>query len=124
MNDNNKLNFEEQQLRTLMSNNELKEDQKIKMMSEAYTKVSRYTMQTMANNIHSIETPNATVTDNEYILDYLKNCDKSIYEKIKDHIVSQRKVSEIKPLQIVCDNIECKHKFEQPFTLDMTTFFE
>ena len=124
MNKNNKLNFEEQQLQTMMSNNDIDEKQKIKMMSDAFTKVSAYTMQTMADNIHSIETPTVTVTENEYILDYLKNCEKQIFDNIKKYIVLQRKVSEIKPLQIVCDNEECKHKFEQPFTLDMTTFFE
>ena len=124
INDNNKLNFEEQNLRKVMKDTEMTEDKKLEVMSTAFKKVSAYTMETIVNNIHSIKTPSVLVTEHEYILDFFKNSDKDMFNKIKDHIIAQRKVSEIKPLKIICDNDECKYEFEQPFTLDMTTFFE
>ena len=58
------------------------------------------------------------------ILDFLQHCDREIYKTIKDKAVLLRTESELQPLKIICDNDECKYEYEQPFTLDMSTFFE
>ena len=57
----------------------------------------------------------------EYILDFLKNCDKQTFEELRKKTIELRQTSEIKPLKIKC--IHCQHEYEQPFTLNTSDFF-
>jgi hypothetical protein len=68
-----------------------------------------------------IKTPGALVDDKDHIADFLKNCDRQLFNQIRDHVVSLRQDSELKPLQIKC--VSCSHDYQQPFTLDQASFF-
>ena len=61
------------------------------------------------------------ITENEFILDYLNNCDSRTFNQIRDYVIKQREVSEIRPLDLTCGH--CSHTYKQAFTLDMTSFF-
>ena len=122
VNDNSKINFEEQRLVLIVQDAEIPESEKIAKLAEAFTKVSVYTIETIAKNISHIDTPSAVVDDPAHILDYLRNCDRHIYEAIKEKILTQRSTTEIKPLHIKCSNEKCGHEYEQPYTLDMSNF--
>jgi hypothetical protein len=83
--------------------------------------VTLVTMQVLSSAIAHIKIPNAIVTEKDYILDYLKNCDKNLFAKIRDHNGELRKETELKPLELTCT--ECEHKYSQKFTVDPTDFF-
>jgi len=123
LNDNGKINFEEQQLAKSLTDTEnpLSEKEKILMLSESFKKVSMFTIETIANNIGYIKADDVIVDQHEYIVDFLKNCRREEYQDIKDYVIKQRDDAEIKPIQIECT--ECKHVFEQQFTMDMSSFF-
>ena len=79
------------------------------------------TLFALSQSIKLISTPTAQVTEQEHILDFLHNCDRTIFETIRDQIISLKTDSEIKPLKLVCG--ECSKEYEQSFTLDMSNFF-
>lgn len=83
--------------------------------------ITELTMQLLATAIEYISTPSARVDETEYILDFLKNCDKESYNKIKDYHAKLKEDTSIKPLQLTCTS--CSHKYEQPFTLNTADFF-
>ena len=90
---------------------------------QALQMVTEVTMRTIAKTIDSIVAPNGMeVKESEYILDFLKNCDKNTFEAIKEHNTKLRETSEMKPLKIKC--IHCQHDYEQPFTINISDFFE
>ena len=124
VNENNKNNFKDQQIQRTLSDDTLSEDDKMKAITTAYNSIMNHTLSTIVNSIGLIKTPEADVSESEYIADFLKHCDNSIVTAIKDRIVSERDLTEIKPMKIICDNEKCKHEYEQPFTLDMSDFFE
>jgi len=124
VNEGNKKSFEEQQLSKAIIDSDLDENEKISKMTEAFNSISKYTIESLADSILVIRTPDSDVTDRAYIIDYLKNCERAVYQKIKDEIITQRRINDLKPLKITCDNKKCKHEYEQPFTLDMSSFFE
>jgi len=145
LNENNKLQFEEQKLSHLLVDSTLKEEDQIKLLSDTFKKVSEYTLTTLAKNIASITTPECTVSKEEHILEFLKNCETSMYKKIKASVIEQKTKEILKPLKIKCtelikdkvlDNDEeavkdtkpnthvCGHTYDQHFTLDMTSFFD
>ena len=83
--------------------------------------ITDITMRILSQTITHIRTPNAFVEEKEYILDFLKNCDRETYIAIRDYNASLKAQTEIKPLQIKC--IHCQHEYEQPFTLNTSDFF-
>lgn len=84
--------------------------------------VTELSMKTIAKTIESVTAPNGVeVTEVEYILDFLRNCDKTSYEDIKDYNAKLRESGEMKPFRIKC--IHCNNEYDQPYTLNVTDFF-
>lgn len=91
------------------------------LSKNALETVTLVTMQVLSSAIEHVKIPNAIVTDKDHILDYLKNCDKNLFAKIRDYNGDLRKEAELKPLDLACT--ECEHKYSQKFTVDPTDFF-
>jgi len=118
---NSIVQFEEQKLMSLIQDSEMTEEEKLTHVAEAFKKVSQLTLKAVRQGIHYIHTPDADVSEPQYIDEFLRNCDKGIFDTIRDHIMNLRKEAELKPLDIKCRS--CGHEYKQPFTLDMTNFF-
>lgn len=97
------------------------EDEQTKARQDTLTRVTLLTMSIIAKAIEYIETPNVTVDEYEYIVDFLRQCDKDLYAKIRDHNAEIKKGTELKPLDVKC--IHCEHEYQQPFTLNPSDFF-
>jgi hypothetical protein len=87
----------------------------------ALEKITYLTMELIANTVDYIVTPNLTVSEKEFILDFLHHCDRNVYAEIRDYNAKLKLETEIKPLHIKCDN--CEHEYEQSFTLNPADFF-
>ena len=90
--------------------------------SAALKNLTDITVRALAQSISSVRTPGALVVEPEYILEMLNNCDRKLFNKIRDHIIDIKSLAEIKPIHLECPH--CKNKYEQPFSLDMSSFFE
>jgi len=123
LNENNKLQFEEEKMSNIIADSEMDADEQVKLLSDAFKKVSKYTIATLAKNIKSITTPSTTCDSEKYILEFLENCNNEIFKQIKKAVITQKTSEALKPLKIKCFEEECRHEYEQPFTLDMTSFF-
>jgi len=121
INENSIAQFEEQKLSSILEQTDIPEEEKLKLLSEAFRKVTNLTIISMKLSIAYIKTPDTVVSDADQIKEFLNNCERAVFEKIKDSIVSLREVNEIKPLDITCN--DCDHNYKQPFTMDMTSFF-
>lgn len=121
LNDNNQLQFEQQKLLQMLPNSEVTEEVKISALGAALKKVTDITVMALAHSIAAIKTPTALVSEPEYIEEWLKNCERTLFNRVRDHIISIKEQSELQPLQIACP--ECKHEYQQPVTLDMSSFF-
>lgn len=98
------------------------DDQKAKIMQEGLEKITNLTMELLSRSIVEIETPTVPVTETEFILDFLKHCDRNLYIQIRDHSAKIRQDSELKPMKIQCAN--CGNEYEQTITLNPTDFFD
>lgn len=122
INENSMQQFEDQKMLQVMENSEATDQQKMHQMSEMIKKITTVTTQALSQNIAMVQTPQAQVTDQAHISDWLANCDRNLFGRIRDHIIETKRQGELPPLKIQCGN--CEHKYEQTFTLDMTSFFE
>jgi len=121
LNDNNQLQFEQQKLLQVIPDATVSEADKMTALTAAFKKLTDITVQSLALSISAIKTPQALVSEFEYINDFLKNCDRKLFDQIRDHVIKLREQSEMQPLKIQCP--ACQHEYEQIITLDMSSFF-
>jgi hypothetical protein len=120
-NKSNQEQFDEQRMIQSVTESDLPETEKLKRLNDAMRRITELTVDALKYSIAGIRTPGAIVTETEHIQEFLVNCDRKLFNLIRDHVINLRKVSELTPLDITCDN--CKHEYKQTVTLDMTSFF-
>jgi hypothetical protein len=121
LNDNNKLQFEQQRLLQIMPDDTVSDADKMTALTADFKKLTEITVQSLALSIVAIKTPGALVNEFAHIEEFLKNCDRALFNQIRDHVISLREKSEMQPLKIACPS--CKNEYEQAITLDMSSFF-
>lgn len=97
------------------------DEERTKKTTEALKMITELTMDIVSKTIEYIETPGVRVDNAQFILDFLKNCDKNTYIAIRDYNAELKSMTEIKPLQITCPS--CSHEYKQQFTLNASDFF-
>lgn len=122
MTDNSLSQFEDQKILQMMQDSEVSEKDKLNQISEVLKKITTVTTRALSQNIAMVKTPNSQVTDSNHITEWLANCDRNRFNKIRDFIIDTKNRSELQPLHIKCGN--CQHEYDQAYTLDMTNFFE
>jgi hypothetical protein len=98
------------------------ETKKIEQQRQILAQLNQLNLSILLSSIEYIRTPETTVTDREYIAEFLQNCQKSDYDAITEHSIALRKHSQIQPLHIKCD--ECEHEYDQNYTVNPSDFFE
>lgn len=99
----------------------LTDDEKIEQLNAALHRITEITIETLKYSISSIRAKGTLVTDSEYIGELLANCDRKLYQEIRDRVIELRLASDIRPFEITCSN--CGHEFKQSLTLDQAAFF-
>jgi len=98
------------------------EDDRSKLMKESLQKITDLTMDLLCQAIEYIQTPTIKVDQKDFILDFLRHCDRNVYVTIRDRSSELRQASEIKPMKITCGS--CEHEYDQTITLNPTDFFD
>ena len=120
----NKASIAQFELQRMFSNIDSIEDveEKTAKTKEALKNITDTTMNVLSHAISYIKTPTVFVDNQDYILDFLRNCDKNMYIQIRDYSSSLKQQSEAKPLKVKC--IHCEHEYEQAFSLNTSDFFD
>lgn len=122
LNDNNQLQFEEQKILQMLPDTEVPNADKITALNSALKKLTDLTIRALAQSIASIKTPTAFVNESEYIEEFLQNCERTLFNRIRDHAIDIKGQSEMQPLSMTCD--ACQTEYQQILTMDMSSFFE
>jgi hypothetical protein len=123
INRNAMVQFEDQKLLEMLPGSEMAEEEKVQRLTAAFLKLTDMTMSALSQSIAMIRADTDVVTDAGHIEEFVKNCDRDVFERIRNHIVDIREQSELKPLKIRCQNPECQKEYQTPFTLDVSNFF-
>lgn len=120
LNDINKEQFEIEKLFQQIDSLENVDD-KTKKTKDLVLVITKSAMGALSKSIEYIETPTGKVENKKYILDFIENCDKQMFEELKDFNIKLKQSTELKPMKITCP--ACQHNYEQPYTLNMSDFF-
>ena len=120
----NQVNSSQFEIQAVMNSLENINDDAIRQAktTESMTKLTELSISFVAESIEHITSPSAFVVEKEYILDFLKNCDKQTFDALRKSTIDLRESSEIKPLRIKCVN--CANEYDQTLVLNATDFFD
>jgi hypothetical protein len=114
--------FEQQKmLQQINADESANEAEKMTNLNNMMRRLIEVTVKAMAQSITEIRTTDAIVTDVTQIEEFLNNCDRTMFNSIRDYVIKLREDSELRPLNITCP--ACQHQYQQIFTLDMANFF-
>jgi hypothetical protein len=92
-----------------------------KKSGETMKKLTNLNIEFLANSIKAIVTPTESVSDTNFILEFLRNCDRSTHDLIREKIVKLREDSSAKPQRMRC--VHCSHEYDQQIALNLSDFF-
>lgn len=121
LNDNNRLQYDNQKMLQNLPNADIAEEEKMSALTSALKKITDITIKAIALSISAIKTPQALVTESEFIEEWLHNCDKAVFTKVRERVVELKSMAEMQPMKMSCPS--CSHEYDQMITLDMTSFF-
>lgn len=119
---NNQVQFEQQKTMQILNDAEVSESDKVSQLNSMMKRILEVTVTAIAQSISEIRTAESITVEQTHILEFLTNCDRTVFNQIRDHVIKAREASEMQPLKITCP--DCQNKYEQAFTLDMSRFFE
>ena len=121
INANSLAQYEDQKLIEMLPGADMSEEEKMRRINEAFLKLSRMTVDAIAHSIGLVRAGTENVVETEFIREFMNNCDRELFNRVRDRIIELRDATELKPLKIQCQG--CQKEYETPFTLNVTNFF-
>jgi hypothetical protein len=118
---NSQYQFQQQKTLQALADTEVPDADRISQINTMMRQIMDLTIASMASSILHIQINHAIVSDPEHIREFITNCDRDMFNHIRDTVVALRTASELKPLKLRCP--ACQHQYEQAFTMDMSRFF-
>ena len=119
--------FEEQRIFSLVNNDQIEEEEKLKQFNITFNKIRDITIGMVINSVVSITVGDAVVTARDHIEEFLENTDKKFFKTLSDHIEIQKKAFEVPPMKVRATEDQIAEgaasEFELPITFDQSTFF-
>lgn len=106
---------ETQKIMNVVNSETLTEDEKLSKFKDSFFKLTKITISVVADSIFQIDTADGSVTDQEFINEFIEQCDRDVFNAVKnqlDTLAAQNTISSIK----VNDT-------DVPLVFEPTTFF-
>lgn len=115
--------YEEGKLaKSLMSDDNMSELEKIREFQKSFLRIAEFNVEIMSGSIMKIVVEGEVVDDPDFILEYVKNADRNVIEKLNE---KSKEINEYggmtKKLDVVCTG--CQHAWESDLILDPSYFF-
>ena len=119
--------FETQRIMNVVNDEKLEQEKKVEIFKESFNKLTEVTIAIIADSIYKIETAEGAVTETEYIKEFIENCDREIFNTVKDHLDMLKERNTLKPLRVKAtqEMIEkgAGEEVDVPIVFDAANFF-
>jgi hypothetical protein len=113
-------NFKLQQ--QMVSANTESEEHK-KLVAQLFKDLGVLQTDIYAASIESIDTSTIVVTEQQFIREWVENCDREMLNFIKVHVNKNKELWKIPDVSVVCSNPDCNHQTKLSVDLDQSNFF-
>jgi hypothetical protein len=120
--------FETQKIIQIANNENMAEDDKVKLFKESLDKLTEVTIGTVKNSIFKVDSSQGSTDNPTFINEFVNNIDKSIFTTVQTHLENMREKNGLKPIIVpVTDEMReqgvTTDTIEVPLAFDPTTFF-
>lgn len=115
--------WEQQRIFDIVNNDNISDEDKQRHFNESFSKLTDLTIETLTNMIQSIETPDSTVDNKEFILEFINNGSRDSFSELDSKIGDIKKKISLKPMKVKCTEDGCDQEFDLPISLDQSNFF-
>lgn len=120
--------FETQKIIDAVNNNDLSQEDKLRIFKESFGKLTEISIGIIENSIYKIDSSAGGTEDPMFIKEFIDNVDKEIFNKVQSHIEMLRERNSVKPIRIpVTDELRQKgitgEFVDVPLVFDPSTFF-
>ncbi len=122
INENNLKQYDLQKIIAIINSGDEQSIKDQEQIASAVKQLNGLLSEMIASSIESIKTPEITVTQREFITEFLTNCDRRTNQAVKEHSIKLKTQNDLKPLKLKC--INCQHEYEQELILNITNFFD
>lgn len=113
--------FEQQRIFNIVNDETMSDEEKMKKFGESFIKLTELTVEVIAGCISSIDTPNGSVNDSQFIKEFIDNAQKDVFDKISQHVQALKKDADMPDVHVKCSS--CGHEFEMSVAMDQSNFF-
>ena len=122
LNRSDMITFEQRKLIEAVEASDLEESEKKQRFLESFSKLTDLNLDTIVSCISAITTESGErVANPELLRDFLKNCDRKVFENIKSAITEIVGANKIEPVPVECT--ECKKSYTLTLEFNQSNFF-
>jgi len=120
--------FETQKIMQLVNDDSIPEEAKLTAFKESFAKLNDLTVGIINQTVYKVESSQGSTSNREHLQEFMSNIDKSVFEKVKEHIELLRANNDIKPMKVaVTEEMRAagvtEDFLEIPLQFDPSTFF-
>ena len=122
LNEVNMISFEQQKLVDAISNSDLTTEEKSGYIKVAFEKLTDMNIMALVNCIDYITLEDGTLVDNRgHIKEFITNCERKVYDQIKDLITTEVAKQKLDPMTLECP--ACQHQYTTELNFEYANFF-
>ena len=100
------------------------EEVKLAKFNKLFRSVLNMTINSVAKNVAAIKTEAGDVVEDEaFISEFFSNCDRSVWNAVRDRNKELNDGNSLKNIPVACDNEECKKPYSTPLMFELSSFF-
>jgi hypothetical protein len=117
-------NFEQQRILAVVSDETMSEEEKIVKFNQLFKKLLDLTIEQITKSIAAIKTDDGIVVEDRVQIDeFFQNCNKSVWDAVKNRIEEIGNQSPLKKVDVNCDQDECGKAYTTPLVFEQSSFF-
>jgi hypothetical protein len=121
-------NFETQKIMRLVNDSTLSEEEKIATFRESFKKLTDISVGIINNSVFRVESSAGTTDDQADILEFMDNCDKTVFDAIKQRLDQLKEINSLKPIKVRATPemlaAGSTEEIEIPLIFDPANFFD
>ena len=114
-------NIEQEKIYNIVNDQNMSDEEKLERFGVSFVKLTELTVETIADVVHRIDTPQGSETDIEKIRNIVRNAPKEVFDTINNELVKMKEKLDLRVKNAKCD--KCDHTFDIAVTMDQANFF-